>query len=143
MKTTPAPNAGSAEEIAKDRDLIAKRGLTGAANNTKWSILLDAMRSRNEWIPSYRYGVINGYISDWDVEWWYHVPLPMLCVEWFDIGLIQVVNNGLLIDPEIIDHSSWIIPLLDSARFDYEISDDIVRIFGYLPRNRTKLTKNG
>ena len=61
--------------------------------------------------------------------------MPFIIVEWFDIGLLQKVHKGMLLEPEEVDHSNWIIEILDNARFDYERFDDFVRIYGYHPRN--------
>lgn len=115
--------------------MVEQRQLTGAANNTKWGKLLDAMRSRRGWTPQYRYKCVDGGPSQWDSEWWYHVPIPMVSVEWLDIGLIEWIHRGRLLDPEAIDHTEWILCTLDEARFCYEKHGEVVRIFGYLPKN--------
>lgn len=143
METSPPPDAASGDELDKARRTIERRGLTGAANNTKWAKLLDVMRTREGWRPSYRYGTIDGYVSGWDAEWWYHVPMPFIMVEWFDIGLVEKVHRGMLLDPREVDHSGWILDVLEDARFDYERSDGFVRIYGYMPSNRDHATTEG
>ena len=81
------------------------------------------------------YQCVDGPASGWDVEWWYHLPLPMMSVEWFDISFVQSTWRGRLVPPEITDHRDWILAILDGARFCYEVHGDIIRIFGYLPKN--------
>jgi hypothetical protein len=93
------------------------------------------MRTRSGWRPSYRFKCVDGKPSYWDTEWWYHVPIPMVSVEWLDIGLVQEKHRGQLVEPELIDHRDWILEILDEARFCYEVHGEIVRIFGYLPKN--------
>lgn len=135
-ETSPQPNVGSDEEKEKIRDTIARLGLTGAANDLKWGRLIDAMRTRDGWTPSYRFNCVDSnYISGWDVEWWYHLPFPMLSVRWFDIGCWQEISKGLLLEPERIDHSGWILSVLNDAGFCYDVVGEIVRVHGYLPKS--------
>ncbi|MEN9360340.1 MAG: hypothetical protein RL095_1875 [Verrucomicrobiota bacterium] len=141
MTNSPShlPRAGSVakgNEKAREnaRRLIAERGLTGAANNTQWNELIDFMRTRSEWRPSWRYKWVNGFVSGWDVEWFYHLPFAFVGVEWFDIGLVQEIHRGRLLSPERIDHGDWILPKLAEIGFDIERRGDIARIWGYLPR---------
>jgi hypothetical protein len=98
--------------------------------------LIDAMRQRTDWRPSYRYKCVDGPPSGWDVEWFYHLPFPMIAVEWFDIGFMQVVHEGHLIAPRTVDHSGWIEELLARIGLDFERGRDFFRVYGYSPRNR-------
>ena len=115
--------------------LVNKRGLVGAANNTKWNELINFMRLQEKWRPSYRFKWVNGHISTWDVEWWYHLPFPLMGVEWLDIGLRQEITRGRLVENEVLDHSPWILLKLREIGFEHEVSVDVVRIFGYLPKS--------
>jgi len=36
---------------------------------------------------------------------------------------------------KIIDHGVWIVPELERIGFDFEVRDQVARIWGYLPRN--------
>ncbi|MCW7753489.1 hypothetical protein OOT00_05745 [Desulfobotulus sp. H1] len=128
-------DTGTSEEKENIRATVARRGLCGAANNTKWNELITFMRQQVEWRPSYRFKWINGHISSWDTEWWYHLPFPFMGVEWFDIGLRQERPRGRLIKNEVIDHSPWILKKLREIGFEHEASGDVVRIFGYLPKS--------
>ena len=133
METHPKSNCGSPEELSELRRKIASQGLTGSANNTKWTKLLDAMRTREGIVPQYRYRTIDGFLSSWDGEWWYHVPLPMMMVKWFEISLTQdSTTKGVLRSKESCE---WVLKLLDDIRFDYEVIDGVARIFGYHPRD--------
>ena len=134
---TKYPTADAVTEIGqkgKSVEIVEARQLVGAANNTKWNKLLNEMRQREDWRPSYRYKSVGGYVSGWDTEWFYHLPFPFVGVEWFDIGMHQSVPQGALLDDRIIDHSTWILPLLDRIGFEHEWRQDVVRIWGYLPR---------
>ena len=140
--TSPQPNVGTDDDKDRIRRVISERGLTGAANDVKWERLLDAMRQRDGWRPSYRYKCVDGPPSGWDVEWWYHLPFPMMSVEWFDICYFQEIRRGALLEPEIIDHSDWIAQILHDAKFCYDFVGDIVRIHGYLPKSFDGLDAN-
>jgi hypothetical protein len=133
--TKPSADTGSEKEKEKVRRLVEAAGLVGAANNTKWNVLLDEMRTREGWRPSYRYKYIGGSPSGWDVEWWHHLPFPFMGVVWFDIGLHQIVPKGRLTEPTTVDHEEWILNILTRARLTYEVSETFVRVFGYLPKD--------
>ncbi len=136
MKSLPMADAtANKDELEKILKAIEKRQLVGAANNTKWNELITTMRDKKEWRPSYRFKSVSGYISGWDVEWWYHLPFPFVGVEWFDIGLHQIVKTGRLIKDKVIDHSGWITSLLNKIGFEFEVTGDVVRIWGYFPKS--------
>ena len=136
------PHAGSLR-LNDDKDkiyrAIEERQLCGIANNTKWNKLIDTIRLWEDWRPSYRYKTVNNYISHWDVEWYHHLPFPFLCVEWFDIGLHEEVYIGQLVKNKIIDHTKEITDLLTQCKLQYEVHNDIVRVWGYLPKTYEKL----
>lgn len=123
----------------QDKEKIAaqaRRKFSGAlANDTKWNELISYMRSLDGWRPSYRSKWVNGHISDWDFEWFYHLPFPFVGVEWFDIGLHEHVHRGRLINPTIVDHSPEILAKLKDIGFAFEARGDSVRIWGYHPKS--------
>lgn len=135
MNNLPLAGAGDPAEKAKLRLLIQNRGLVGAANNTKWNELIMFMRQREGGRPSYRYKWIDGFISAWDVEWYYHLPFPFLGVEWLDIDLHRPATRDQTIANETKDYSSWILGKLAEIGFEVEVTNDLVRIFGYLPKS--------
>ncbi len=137
MQKLPMADAGSQNGNLKEKILktVEQRQLVGAANNVKWNKLLTFMREREDWQPSYRYKLVEGHTSNWDVEWCYHLPFPFVGVEWFDIGLHQNIRVGRLVDDKIVDHSEWITALLQEIRFEFEQAGDVVRIWGYLPKS--------
>lgn len=130
-----AKAAHTPEAREKIKRVVAARGLGGLANDTKWNELLAAMRQRHDWRPSFRWQCVDGTPSGWDVEWFCHLPFPLISVEWMDICFIQEIQEHRLTAPQIIDHSSWIEAILRQARFDYRKGRDTFRIFGYAPRN--------
>ena len=140
MKNFPMADTGTNEEKYKILNIIEFKQLCGMANNTKWNELINTIRQWQEWQPSYRYKTVANYISDWDVEWYYHLPFPFIGVEWFDIGLYEKVHVGRLVKDKIIDHTKEIIDLLILYKFEYEVHVDIVRIWGYSPKTYEKLS---
>lgn len=131
-----AKSVQSPDEREKLRRIIAERGLCGLANDTKWNEFIGAMRARTEWQPSYRYKCIDGPPSGWDVEWFYHLPFPLISVEWLDIAHVQEVREHRL-PPRVnfIDHSAWLVPLLQQVGLDFRIGSSMVRVFGHSPRS--------
>lgn len=80
--------ADACPEGVKERDIRARaasRRLVGAANNTKWNELISYFRGMPDWRPSYRWKSVDGYVSGWDVEWFYHLPFPFIGVQWLDV----------------------------------------------------------
>ena len=139
MADSSLPTASSARN-PDERDrlwrIIERSGLCGLANDTKWDELITAMRSRTEWRPSYRYKCIDGPPSNWDVEWFYHLPFPMMSVEWLDIAYLQEVREHRL-PPKThaVEHSGWVLEILRAAGLDYRLGTSMIRVFGYAPRN--------
>lgn len=133
------PNAKSArlpDEREKLKRIVVQRQLCGLANDTKWDEFIDAMRIRSDWHPSYRCKCIDGPPSDWDVEWFYHLPFPLLSVEWLDIAHLQEVRDlRLPVRITVIDHSGWIVDLLRQIGLDYRVGERMIRVFGYNPRS--------
>ena len=139
MSSDSLPNAKSArspDEREKLQRVIVDRNLCGLANDTKWNELIGYMRARADWRPSYRYKCIDGPPSGWDVEWFYHLPFPLLSVEWLDIGYLQEIREARL-PPRVsvIDHSVWMVPLLQQIGLDFRVGANMVRVFGYYPRS--------
>lgn len=135
MHSLPHAGTGTPEEIEKIRRIVESRELVGAANNTKWNELISFIRGMTGWRPSYRTKVVEGHISHWDVEWFYHLPFPMLCVEWLDIGLTEERPRGRLVAPHAVDHTPEVTRVLREIGFEFEVRGDVARIWGYLPKS--------
>ncbi len=136
MQTLPLADA---VPVGEDKDAIssqAKRKFSGAlANDTKWNELLQYVRSLEGWKPSYRSKWVNGHVSGWDTEWYYHLPFPFVGVEWLDLGLHEHDQSGKHTQSTIIDHSKEFASVLENIGFDFEIKDDVARIWGYFPKS--------
>ncbi len=142
MNTRPSPNAVDRKDIDRYINLAESLGLHSVANTTKWQLLLDLMRNRSGWVPLYRFCCIDSELSGWDREWWYHVPIPFISVEWLELSTTEEVTRGAMVYSKEIDHSEWIINFLESAKFEFDRIGSNIRIFGYIPRNYTiKATK--
>lgn len=115
-------------DIEKIKHLISKKNYGSLANNTKWNELIHEIRAMNDWKPSYRSKSVTGYVSDWDTEWFYHLPFPFLCVEWFDISLQSNEST-----PD--DYVVWLEGIVSAIGFEFEIKNDILRIWGYGPKS--------
>ena len=133
------PHAGISHNDATRKKIgtaIAARNLARASNNTRWDELISYFRNQTGWQPSYRSKSVTGQISNWDVEWFYHLPFPFASVEWFDIGLIQVIPaEGRLLQPTAIDHTEEISKVVNAIGFEFEVRGDVLRIWGYLPKS--------
>ncbi|WP_017902112.1 DUF6678 family protein [Pseudomonas asplenii] len=133
------PGAGAGHDAATRKKIqaaVAARNLASAANNTRWDELISHFRALEGWCPSYRHKSVSGYISGWDVEWFYHLPFPFACVEWFDIGLLEAVpSEGILLARKFIDHTDEISRLVARIGFEFEVRADVLRIWGYLPKS--------
>lgn len=117
MSLLPMADSVSDQKDKSDaKKIIAEKQLVGAANNTKWNKLISEIREFSI-KPCYRTKVVNGYISDWENEWYYHLPFPLLCVEWIDIEL-----------------SDSVLTLVKDIGFEFEVSNSMVRVWGYLPK---------
>jgi hypothetical protein len=125
------------EERKKLRRIVVQRGLCGLANDTKWDEFIAAMRAPRDWIPKYRCKCIDAPPSlYWDTAWFYHLPFPLLSVEWLDIEFLQTTYEHRL-PPRIhvTDHSPWLEEVLNRVGLDYRKGKFMIRIFGYAPRD--------
>ncbi len=132
------PNAKSArspDERQKLRRVVTERGLCGLANDTKWDEFVSAMRAREGWRPIYRCKCIDGSPSSWDAEWFYHLPFPLLSVEWLAVAFLQETRERRL-PPRVhvTDHSPWLEELLRRIGLEYQKGSTMIRIFGYSPK---------
>lgn len=134
MRSLPMADAIPGDAKDDFRKKASSRGLVGVANNTKWNELISFVRGMSGWKPSYRSKSVTGYVTGWDVEWFYHLPFPFASVQWLDIGLHEHTAVGRLMPPKITDHSAHIIPMIQRIGFESEVRNDVVRIWGYLPR---------
>lgn len=132
--------ARSPDERDKIKAVIARLGLCGLANDTKWDEFLAAMRpkaaGRQSWRFSYRYKCVDGPPRPWDVEWFFHLPFPMISVEWMDVAFLQeTVDDHIPKRTTVVDHSPWLLEALQTIGLDYRKGELMVRIFGYSPRD--------
>jgi hypothetical protein len=127
-------------KVGRDRERIVRQArakFSGAlANDTKWDELIEYFRgmSRSGWTPSWRSKWVNGHISDWDAEWFYHLPFPFVGVEWFDLDVRERQQTAAL-PPGVIDHSDEIRGVLSRIGFEFEACDGVARIWGYSPKS--------
>ena len=138
------PDQPFVSELPKFHKLIERRGLVSLANNTKWDELINAIRStpQNSWKPSYRCKCIDSdFVSEWDCEWWYHLPYPFICVQWLDLSFQEDISVGRRLPSKILDHSLQLEALLSRIGLDYEKGLDSIRIFGYAPRDLDDFNK--
>lgn len=132
----PSAKTGSADEREKLKRIIARRGLCGLANDTKWDELISAIRAFTDWWPGYRYKCVDGPPMNWDVEWIAHLPFPLISVEWLDIGTQQKIEiHRLPRRTEFVDHGDRLEQLIRSIGLDFLRGKEVIRIFGYSPRN--------
>jgi hypothetical protein len=132
------PHAGSGLDDAMRRKInnaVAAGNLASASNPTRRNELIEHFRQRQGWRPSYRHKSVTGYFSNWDVEWFYHLPFPFASVRWFDIGLTETgPSQGRLPAGNTIDHSDEISAVVARIGFEFEVRADVLRIWGYLPK---------
>ncbi len=124
-------------EKPKLRKIIISKGFTGLANDTKWNELIQVMRG-DGWSPSFRVNCIDSeYISPWASEWWHHLPFPLMSVSWMDLSVTEEKDTkwGRTL-PGQIDHSSELEELLTKIGLGFETGKDVIRIFGYAPKDR-------
>ncbi len=131
-----AKSSHSPHEREKLKRIIAQRNLSGLANDTKWDEFITSMRSRDNWLPRYKYKCVDSHPSSWDGEWFYHLPFPLISIEWLDITFLQEQwEHRLPARVEVIDHSDWIEGILRQIGLDYRKGNSVIRIFGYFPRD--------
>ncbi|MBQ4880374.1 DUF6678 family protein [Pseudoalteromonas luteoviolacea] len=125
------------EGIDKNKLLkeVKTKQLVGLCNNTKWNEILTSFR-HNEWTVSNRSKWINGYISEWENDWYYHLPFPFLGVEWFDISYekytFKIEGGGR--HETVTNLKNDILKFIESVGVEYEENESFVRVWGYAPK---------
>ncbi|QSX41535.1 DUF6678 family protein [Shewanella cyperi] len=122
-------------DLEKLKKEIESKNLVGLCNNTKWNELLTAFRT-NKWIVCNRSKWINGFISHWENDWFYHLPFPFLGVEWFDIKFektVFIIRDGGRYEEEI-NLKDEILKCLRAIGVEFEVTSDFVRVWGYAPK---------
>jgi hypothetical protein len=131
-----ARSAGSPETRAKIQTIVSRRGLSGLANDTKWDEFISAIRDFERWRPSYRVKCVDGSVSGWDAEWFYHLPYPLVSVEWMDVAFLETERKGKLATEVTTDRSPEIEAALKKSGLDHIRGITMFRIFGYAPRSK-------
>lgn len=94
----------------------------GLMNNTKWKEIRDAMYDC-PYVTKWRIkNLENGYICDWDYDWFYH----------FRIGGYNTIE-WLEIIPENDENSQEIIKILKQIHVPGEVLKDSIKVYGYKP----------
>jgi hypothetical protein len=93
--------------------------MTPLMNDTKWEEIRLAMYDYDGVIHWRIKNVDNGYISQWDGEWFYHFRIGgYTCIEWLEIRLTD-------------DNASYVIAKLKDIHVPGEIDGNVVRVYGY------------
>ena len=137
------PNAKSATNLSereKLRRIIEQRGLCGLASDTKWNELINEVREGAVQVPAYRWKCVDGVPVGWETEWSYHPPFPMISVEWMDLlfrryPLRPGMSGPTWLAGEVEDHGDKIETLVKPIGFDYSRGRNMLRIFGYSPKD--------
>jgi hypothetical protein len=130
------------EEREKIRRIIERRGLCGLANDTKWNELINAAREGAVHVPAYRWKCVDGVPVGWETEWSYHPPFPMISVEWMDLlfrhyPLRPGMSGPTWVAGEVEDHGDRIEALVQRIGFEHVKGKNMLRIFGYSPKDMT------
>lgn len=124
------------EARSKLRKVASARGLGGLANDTKWDELITWARAQTAYRPSYRFKCIDTpHVTNWDGEWYYHLPYPLSSVEWLEISFLEIKHQARLVPPVTKDHSVLIEEALQAIGLEYLKGRSAFRIFGYAPYN--------
>ena len=137
------PNAKSETKLnerEKLRRIIERRGLCGLANDTKWNELINAVREYGASIPAYRWKCVDGRPVGWETENSYHWPFPMISVEWMDLlfrhfPLRPGMSGPINVTGDVEDFGDRVEALVKPIGFEYTRGRNMLRIFGYSPRN--------
>ncbi len=94
--------------------------LCGLMNNTKWEEIRMAMYDYPHTVRWRTKCVDNGYISNWDAEWYYHFQLGgYTSIEWLEI---KVENSHM---------KSEIVNILKNIHVPGEVLENSIKVFGY------------
>jgi hypothetical protein len=97
--------------------------MNGIMNNTKWNEVRLAMYNLPYIIKWRTKDAKNGYISNWDVEWYYHFMIGgYKTIEWLEIELTQETKESVLNE-------------LKKIHVPAEVLESSVKVYGYKDGN--------
>jgi hypothetical protein len=124
-----------AEERLRTQKNVKQRGLCGLANDTKWTELFHEIQSLDDEAPSYRFKLIGEPASRWDMDWSYHLPEVLASIEWLDVCLTKPLKSGNLLPAVRHSYDHQILQMIDRVGFDHSVGKQMVRLFGYSPKD--------
>ena len=131
-RSASCPTTVDLDKLKKE---IKSKNLVGLCNNTKWDELLTVFRA-NKWTVCNRSKWINGFISGWESDWFYHLPFPFVGVEWFDIKFVKTIfiirDGGRYVEETNLKDE--ILNCLSDIGVEFEVTSDFVRVWGYAPK---------
>jgi hypothetical protein len=123
-----------AREHRKVKTIVERRGLCGLANNTKWDEFFGAMRA-DDWTPLFRCKHVDAPPSTWHSDWW-NIPAISASIEWLDLRYTEEIrDNRLPPNIKVVDHSPHFEELLRKIGLEYMKAKQMIRIFGYSPKD--------
>ena len=123
-----------AAELKKLRAVLARRNLTGLANDTKWKELVEAFLAM-DYTPRYQCKRIDGEHVFKPCSEWEAIPWPATSIEWLDVFFVERRRQGELLSMHSVDHSSEVEKVLLSVGLDFKKGKECFRVFGYAPRD--------
>ncbi len=122
--------------MSLESKIIENEQLVSCMNNTKWNMLIESLDSK-DYIVEFRTVYIDG--DTWpENEEEYDIDFMHLCgnykpIAWMDIKYIKKIHIGELAKPKIKNFKNEIIEILDETNIkNYEISEDLIRVYGYI-----------
>ncbi|PQJ63634.1 hypothetical protein BTO10_02155 [Vibrio chagasii] len=119
------------------KSFVAKNNFIPVMNNTKWKELFDLLNQVDDLI-SFRVTYVDQ--TTWpepDSSFTYTSELAQiwgnfLAIEFIDISAQISHPQGALLKPVVVDHIDKIINICNSKSAKFSITDDGIRIYGYL-----------
>lgn len=90
-------------------------------NDTKWDELRVAMHGIGDHRPRWRTKDVNGYVGQWDGEWFYHFrQCGYATIEWADIQITS------------IDQDAAVLEILQRIHLPGHRIEEGFRVYGYI-----------
>ena len=120
-------------ETDRWRNKIVTGSFVSVMNDTRWSALLKNLAD-SDLRPRFRVKIVDKAApnDDWERSFPYHLPSPLLCIEWLELSAISYEHRGQLIPPLEYDRSALLEECLRTSKVPFTQDGAVYKVWGHL-----------
>ena len=102
-------------------------------NDTRWAALLKKLVDA-DLRPGFRVKIVDEAApkESWEHSFPYHLPSPLLCIEWLELSAVSYERRGRLVSPREQDQSALLEECLRISKVPFTKDNRVYRVWGHL-----------